>query len=277
MNATGFWTFIAALVIPIFLCTLSASAQSIWTSQISESSVGVEWLRPSMSGGGETTFFTSSLFLSGRVGVSSQLQVVGDLPISHFGLDADFVEASETAVGNPYVGIAWAALGGPTTWEVGMRLPLASSDNLGLFTGFIADVDRMEAFTADVFSLLVHGNYWYRNASGFGMRLRGGPSVQVYTGGEDFADDAELLLNYSAQGLYEAGTRVQISAGATGRMIVSEKDINLAERSFHQLGAGVVSNFGRFHPGIHLRIPIDTELNDIYDFVVGINVIMSLR
>jgi len=34
MNATGFWTFTAALVIPIFLCTISESAQPIWIFMI---------------------------------------------------------------------------------------------------------------------------------------------------------------------------------------------------------------------------------------------------
>lgn len=64
----------------------------------------------------------------------------------------------------------------------------------------------------------------------------------------------------------------------TGRIIVSESDINFAERMLNQLGVTVIGRFERVHPGLHLRIPFNFDDNDRDEpsYVVGLSVAVPL-
>lgn len=101
-----------------------------------------------------------------------------------------------------------------------------------------------------------------------------GPTLWFYTG-DTFDHDFNLLLDYAGRFGYQ-GQKVTILAGITGRLLVTEEGLDLGERSFHQLGISASMNMGRVRPGAHPRFPIDDDLNEVIDFVFGLNLAVDL-
>lgn len=247
----------------------SLSAQSIWVNQGQGKVIAIEFLKPNFDGEDNTTLATSAIFLSGRFPISSGMVFVAELPFSHIG-DEDFDE-SESSIGNPYLGLEIRKEGKPFFVELGLRPPLAPNDkDFAQSVGFVTDFDRAEAFGSKVFTITGKGNYYRKAASNMVVRLRVGPTLFLDTGRGNFVGETELLLDYNAQVGYE-GAQISLLGGFTGRLLVTESDLDLGERTFHQLGAAASLNLGVVHPGIHFRLPLDDDLKDDIDFVYGLH------
>jgi hypothetical protein len=113
-------------------------------------------------------------------------------------------------------------------------------------------------------------------ASGAVVRLRGGPSLLINTDKDRFEDATELFIGYSAQLGYES-EMVSIMGGFTGRANLTEEDADYGERSVHQLGFMASVGLGNVRPGIHLRLPLDEDLKDTFDFVLGFHLGVQLN
>jgi hypothetical protein len=230
------------------------------------------------------TFFSSAVFLSGRYPLSDAVDVVAEIPVSHLGRDASYPSCdrcvansrSETALGNPYIGIMFGERSASSYGEVGVRLPIARDDHNGLGTGFMSDHNRWEAFFEDILTIRGAGNYIHRVPSGFQLHLRGGTSLWVYT--DDFGDESvEALADYGVHGWYPVSEQVRISAGLTGRVIVSESDLSLSERMLNQFGVAVIGRFGGVEPGLHLRRPFSfDEDRDEPSYVLGLSLAIPM-
>ena len=268
-----------------FLALLSAvlPAQSIWLDRNSKKSVALEFLKPNFDEdmGIKSTY---ALFASLRLPISPSINLAIELPISHVVYqDYDFNwdvyndlyffrmrEKSETAIGNPYIGFE-TSTGKKAFLEMGLHIPLASDKKFrALAAGLFSDLDRLEAFGSEVLPLHLSLNYDHREASGFSIRLRGGPDLWINTDSEQGSDETELYMHYSAQLGYE-NVQFCFLAGITGKWWVTGEDMDFGERTFHQLGFEAGLKFGRIHPGIHLRLPLDDDLSEVLDSVIGLN------
>ena len=114
-------------------------------------------------------------------------------------------------------------------------------------------------------------NYRHRSNSGVVVRLRAGPSFWI---GQD-GRDSEVLINYSGQVGYEV-PKISLLGGITGRAIATEESLIGGGRTLHQLGAAVALGLGRLWPGMHVRIPVGSTMNQVLDFVVGFNVAIEI-
>jgi hypothetical protein len=264
------------LVCSAFLLPHGLFAQSIWLDRTHDKTISLEILKPDFAWDANTTFATSALFFSGRFPATHTISVVGEIPFSHFGRESDFdSDETDNAIGNPYLGIETHAEGSPVFGEFGFRFPLAPEDDgedaafAGLLTEF---VDRAEAFVIDAFPISGALNYKSKKPTGFVVRFRGGGTVWIAPGDRD---ESELFLLYSAQAGYES-PEVNFLAGFSGRCLLSEEDIDIAERTFHHLGLAINLTFGSLRPGISLRIPIDEDMTDILDSVFGLSLLINL-
>lgn len=269
-----------AILFATLQLTTSLSAQPIWLEQTSGNSIAIEVLKPNFKGDDDFTFISSALFLSGRFSLGGNLIFVGEVPLAHANRDdIKIVDPStgetifeldfepETIIGNPYVGLEFRKPGSSIFTEIGGRIPVTPDDKFSASSiGGSADFDRLEAFASDLLAITGKINYHNKNASNLVIRLRGGPTVWIPTD----EGDTELLLDYSAQVGYE-GQQVSVIGGLTGRLLVTEEDLDFGERTFHHLGLAASVRLGTVQPGIHLRFPIDEDLNDIIDFVFGFN------
>lgn len=255
------------------------SAQSLWMERGHERTLGLEILKPNFKNENDGFFAQSNsglvVFASLRLPVSGKILFVGELPFAHgsFETKSSFYNSSESqnAFGNPYLGLEIKDRTGAFITELGLRLPVTPEDKfISALTGLYADYDRLEAFLSKTFSLMTLANYHYRDQSGFALRLRGGPSLLIYTGKDSFDDEVELFMSYSAQAGYES-ERFSILGGITGRAILTEQDASFEERSVHQLGFNASVGLGKVRPGVHFKLPLDDDLKRSMNSVLGFN------
>lgn len=256
------------------LFPIALQAQSIWLDRSQDKSIGLEVMRPNFSAEEGDEVSGLLLFLSLRAPMTPQFRFVGELPFVRSSYESNFFftrSGSQSTVGNPYLGFEIGQRGTPFLGEFGIRLPAASEDKFGaVLMGIVSDYDRLEAFIPNTVSITGMLNYCHREASGFALRLRGGPSLLLNTD----EDDTELFIGYSAQAGYEA-PRFSLLGGFTGRAIMTEEDADFDERSIHQLGFNASAQFGKLRPGLHLRLPLDDDLQESLDAVLGLNLVLQ--
>lgn len=272
---------ISVLMLATLFVPLALSAQSIWLERSHQRAFSLEVLRPNFKNESDA-FFTQSnsgwvVFATLRLPVSGRILFVGELPFTHANAETKSVRfninesESQSVFGNPYLGVEITDRTGAFITEIGLRVPITPDDKfLGTITGLYSEYDRLEAFLPKVLSAMTIANYRYHAPSGFAFKLRGGPSLLIYTGDDAFDDDVELFMSYSAQAGYET-ERWSILGGVTGRALLTTEDASFDERSIHQLGFNASVGLGQVRPGVHFRLPLDDGLKESLDSVLGIN------
>jgi len=263
---------IIVCVLAIVACDVSVSvSQPIWLSREGDRVITWEFLKPNFAGDDHTSFLTSANFLSCRVRVQ-KIAVVAEIPFAHYGLDVEDSDEGDDAIGNPYIGVELSS-GENFFVELGARLPLAPDDNAAVLLGVLTDyVDRAEAFAVDAIPIVGAVNYLYRNPSGLGFRLRGGPSVLMATGDRN---EAEAFILYSAQVGY-FGPVVNFSGGLSGRWWLTSELDSFGEETLHQFVFALGFTPGVVQPSVNIRLPLDEDLSDMFDWVLGVNLAFNL-
>jgi len=280
------------------LCTLAllallavpAQAQSVFDGPgRAGDRVSVEWVKPSFDVGDENpfTFFTSSLFLSGRFGVGETGRIVVELPISHAGIDDEFAgsgDDSDTQIGNPYLGFELRP-NPEFLLEAGLRLPVVDSEDYSLFSedvqsaafGFLSNPNRPFAFAPDLLTIHALGNYVGSpgNDPAFELRLRGGPVVAIRTNDDDAllgdaGDDADLYAFLDAFGWY-VGEQFDFGAGLSSRIIVTEGG-SFSDKNISEFGLSAIAKLEGIEPGLTFKVPLDEDISDVVNYTFGITV-----
>lgn len=285
------------LIVLISLSAFPAQGQSLWTRPYTPNQVAVEFLKPSLDTAApeDRSVFTSAMFVSGTFLLSAQTALAVDVPVAHYnstiqapagaapgggaatsaplGLNLPSGPATirQTAIGNPYVGLALAPATVPFLVEAGVRLPLASSQSVARGLGQLTAFDRNEAFAKDVLSGQLLLNYRLGLSRKLSLRLRGGALGLVDTQ----ADSNHLVARYSAQAWYE-GNRLILGTGVTGRAPVGDSG-RFTDRGIHHVGGTVLANFDVVQPGLLLQVPLDATLSDVVSVVWGVTLSVSLQ
>lgn len=249
-----------------------ARAQGSWVrTGEGARSFALEVQKPSFEAD-EFTFLTTVLVLSGEFPVSDGISAELELPFAHAGFDAPFASSSSSRTfGNPYVGAAFYRDDGSGSLRVGVRLPLArefGDDDFATGVGVLSDQDRMERFPPDVLSLLGLGEHRSTLETGLTWALHGGGSVMTPTSGRG---ETEGYLLYGA-GIEAPFQAVRLGAGLTGRMIVTESELGLGERTIHQVSFSGRLDRGRVRPAVQYRLPVDDDLGQVLDWVLSLGV-----
>ncbi len=273
---SAFWQVIV-FAIAIALSPFSLSAQSLWLDRSHDKALSLEVLMPNFKndGAGAITSSNSGLavFSTLRLPLPEQIHFVGELALARASSTtsgAKFSSShSETAFGNPYLGIEIRARNTPIFAELGVRVPLASEDNaLSMATGAITDFDRLEAFAPKHFTVNGMMNFRRIESSGFMIRLRAGSSLAINTDKQDYERHADCFINYGAQLGYES-RQFSVGGSFSGRANISLDEGNFGERTIHQLGLATSVQLGQFRPGLQFRLPLDDDLKTIIDAVFG--------
>ncbi len=247
------------------------AGQSIWQGQEEESTLRLEMMRPTFDGEDLTTF-SSALFATARWQLVPSTALLVEVPFAYGELSAaegsPFDPAGETTVGNIYLGVEWRPSDAPVFLELGARAPLVEEDDvLACLVGAVSDLSRQEAFGAYMVPVNAAFSYRERFDNGLLLFARGGPSVWIPI--QD-RDDAEVIGLAEAQIGY-AEEQFGILGGVASRVLISE-DLNFDERTNFQFGAGAWYQIGRVRPALQLRVPIDEEMRDLLNTIVGFSV-----
>jgi hypothetical protein len=240
--------------------------------------VSVEILKPEMEGFLGYSFISSALFLSYRMPISENILFISEFPFAYAHVEySDFpyfeFEETDTKIGNPYLGIELQNMGNSFFSELGIRIPFISQDNFATLVGYSSDFDREEAFLSDI--VLIEGmvNYHKIFPSNLLIRIRVGPAFWINIDSNSYRDESELILKYSIQEGY-VSEKFSIVAGLTGMMLTTEGDLDIGERTFHQVGMSTNFGIGKIYPGIQFRLPLE---DTVTDFVIGLHLTVGLE
>jgi len=276
---------LATLVFPYVV-----AAQSIWLDGQSRKDVTLEFYQPQFrnqewSGYSFRQWGQLSgqvFFLTYRSQVSEKVVGVLELPYTRasysYGYSYEYsyrsdersYETSARALGNLYIGMESRSGNSLFSYEFGARIPILwSCCSSAADAGMFADFDRFGAFATRCISIQSAGNISVRSDKGLVGHARVGPSGMIYLG--CWGTSAQLLLHYSAQVGYERKP-IAVLGGLTGVTLLTDNYfLQPGNRSVYQLGFQANTSLGRFRPGVHLRIPLDHELREVYSSVWGLN------
>jgi hypothetical protein len=241
-----------------------ASAQSPYLDRGRDRTVLLEVLKPSFDVEDGPDFPTSTWFLGARLPAASQTRVVLELPWAIYE-EEDF---SAATIGNPYLGLEYGAAHSGPFGEFGLRPPLASSEDdvVASLSGILSDVDRWEAFWPDVIPVTAACNYRHEDPAGLRLRGRLGGSLWI----PEHGGDVELFALFGGWAGYES-RMVRVGGGWSGRALLTDEGVFGDQTLHHQLSAAVDVGSGRFRPGAHLRLPLNSDLSDTVSLAYGIS------
>jgi len=275
-----YYRFITVLIILVlnsysFIGLKTSEAQPLWFDRNYDAGLLLEILKPEFEGEDDLTFLTSAWFLSGRFRTNEKLCWSFEIPYTHYGFSSEWDDQKDDALGNPYIGVELGGLSSPVFGEIGFRVPLApaiydAATSAGQFADY---VDRTEAFLPDILSVQALINHYKRKPSGFSTRVRGGVINWIAIGERD---ESEMFLVYSAHAGYES-PKVSILAGISGRYFLTGDDLDVYEATIHRISVETGIQLGKTRPGIHFRLPVDDDLKNIIDYVIGFSVSVGLN
>lgn len=255
-----------AIALALLSFPSAALAQTPWVPPADGTQLGVEVLKPHFQSPGISA---EVLFVSARVPLGPSLRLVSEVPLVHASVDFFGTSESQTAIGNPYLGLEWERAG--FTLAFGARAPLADQDkDLALETGLFTDFDRWSAFLPDVIPVTAMAGYRMR-ARGFAFRAGLGPEALLNTGD----GDSELMARYVMQAWYD-GSVVATGVGFRGATFVTEDLGGVGQRTFDQVGAFLRLTFGQVRPALQVQVPLDNGLNDAVGIVYGLSVAVEI-
>jgi hypothetical protein len=267
MNRLG---FSIGLVTTVSLgAQVPAPAQAPWGPSGDSRSLSVEAIRASFDDI-DLSFPSPILYLGGRFPLGDGVTLVADVPLALLAARG----ASATVLGNPYVGVTLGT-GSGSGGDLGLRVPLASESGdlfgSGQSLAAFADFDRFEAWPEDFTS--ASGHVTYRKLS------PGGLQTGIAVGASLWAPrdrDNELLADYRADLGYRE-QRFALAAEFTGRAVLTESDLSVGERTFHQFAVGAGVALGRVWSTLFVRFPLDDDLKRTgFNSAVGVAAALSL-
>jgi hypothetical protein len=130
----------------------------------------------------------------------------------------------------------------------------------------LGDFVDFEAYVEDIWTIRGTLGYRHRAPNHVAVRVALRPTLMSPTG--DNTGDSELFLDYGVQVGYESD-QVRVGAAFNGRAWVTESDLDFGERTVHEFGLGAAMTFGRFRPGLLLRVPLDRDVTELVNPSLG--------
>lgn len=253
--------------------SMQAVGQPIWTRPYAPNRISVEMLRPALDtpAADELEPFTGAAFVAGTFLASERMGLTVEVPVARYAKETGSVSTAESVMGNPYIGLDITANRTPVLLELGARIPVLSDTSAAATLGTLSDADRSDAFAADLFTAQALLNYRIEFWRHYSLRLRGGPQLAVGT-----SDDAatNLVGRYGLQ-IWREGERFIWGLGATGRALVTESG-SFDDRTVHHAGGTFLLNFERAQPGLFVQVPLNSDVSDQVNWVMGVTLSVSL-
>lgn len=177
---------------------------------------------------------------------------------------------SSTTTSNLRLGMIFGEPG-VTSGELHVDLPIASEygdDDYATGFAIFTDYERFERFLADAWS--VGGSVAPQRELPSGAIVGGRLGATLLMPTED-GPDSELFVLPGAFATLPAGS-ARIGAELSASVIMSEEGLSFAQRSIFLGTLSVALPNASAAPELYLRLPLDDDLGEVIDFVLGVRV-----
>ena len=215
------------------------------------------------------------------------------------GADPPRVRGTDTALGNPYLGVEWSPRAGVSA-EVGLRVPLARAEPVredvgttdAVFAGLAADYERFDAYLSDVLTVRGAVEAQPQLTPDIALRLRAAPSVYVSTCGGGCRDRSDVGLALGAHVTATPGAWTVEAGLLTNQFYSDLQEDGYGYRFFNTdaaLALSASTEVGGVRPGLSARVPVSNGLlfgstdfftadgNRYADAAVGLSLDVPLR
>ena len=258
----------ARLLASLLACAAAPlSAQSLWPRKLDgPAELGLEWVRPTFDGEGQSTFAHGIWILDARVKAGKRLNVVAAFP--------RFVAGSSgggSSAGNIYVGVEFTDTTGRPEFTLGLRKGGDRTSFDDPWEVAYGDFDRLEEALpiGTAISGTRHTRPWQGEDSAF-AELRFGATVLVAEEG-----GGAMLFNYGVR-IGKDGETVGAGLAWTGRWGIGSGGGSLAS-TIDQLTLDLSLQRGVIRPSIAVRVPFDENLKEVLDYAVIVGVRVALK
>lgn len=259
------------------LLLLLASAQFASAQQmmhrLGKTGVAIEAIRP-VYDYADASVLSAAYYLSGHHQLNDRIMLIAELPFGYYAEETGMSFGNSSGgLGNPYLGMQVHS--GIFTFDAGVRVPTLSSSPDAIEFATFSDIQRFEAFLPDLFAL--HGGFAVqstpRNGMTYGANLS--PALVVRTrSGIDHPTD--VYLDYGANVGYVA-TQVRATVRFDGMGILTRDNLTFARATMHQAALTADFGAGRYRPGFYVALPVDRDMTDFLDTIVGVTFQVALR
>lgn len=217
--------------------------------------------------------------LSVSVPISKKLNLVAGIPYITAGISD---EVSESGLGNLFAGIQYRLTktqNNSTTLTAGVFVPIISSEKaFSVFAmGYFSDLCSFEKYlynTTSFYAMLAHNGI---TKDGFMYGLELGATYSIASDNDYFYEmESELYINYGVKAGYRANV-IDIQAELMGKMLLTESDLDLGERTLHMVAFGVQWNKGAIRPGVFYALHLKEYLRDEVSGVLGVKIDFVLK
>jgi hypothetical protein len=298
MKTTFFKLILAGMI--IILLPLFGTAKNQWSEndpgqtfllsspQSQTPTFSLRFLHPGFKEGSLSSL--SGIYeFSANIPVNKKWNIIARLPYSNLSTNREYwywEEESKSGIGNLFVGFQYRLnkkMDSPTSFTAGVYLPTISEKNawhiiaLGSYTDFYS-YEKYMYNTTSLYANFSHHSIEKNNSRKpcfmYGFEIG---STYMIPGNKwtDYLED-ELFLHYGLT----AGVRVPVvdfKVELAGKMLVTESDMDLSERSFHMMSFGAQLNFGNIRPGIYYAIHLKEEYREAISGVLGIKLDIILN
>jgi hypothetical protein len=244
---------IALLLFCFGMFPVAAGAQTIDRNPL-RASVLFEALHP-LYEDDDLDITSAAYILSGRVPIGRSSALLFDLPFAHVNLDDDLnlEDDTESSIGNPLIGISLMSSNAEV--QLGGRPGLADDEDLALALIRPVDVMRSEAFDPDIGTVFARVRVKQPIDRGLVWGFDLGATVWLP---EEDQNENEVFADYGLA-VGHVGRSARLTLRFKGRALLTEDDLDFAERSTHQLGMYADFGSGPIRPGLAALIHLDED------------------
>lgn len=223
----------------------------------------------------ETSFPSSTWFLSGRMPITDRVRAMVDVPFAHAKVDLGLGKESNTVLGNPYLGLEF--LTRSLVLETGVRLPLTTADGESFadVVALLGDIQRSEAFMEDIVPVTAAATYTHGLDRGLSLQARTGVVGVFYTGDNEELD-SDALIDYGLLATYPTGA-ARFGLGFYGRWAATADEGSFGNNSIHHAALSADYKVRGVRPGISIRVPVDSQYEEIVNSTIGLYLQVPIR
>lgn len=238
--------------------------------------------KPFYVGEDNTTSLTGIYQLYCDVPVSSNFNIIGNIPYINYSFVQDYYynqnyhfEYNKNGVGNIFIGMQTRSdliNGKGSSISFGIFLPTAN-EKVSV-NGVIVNYYDILKYIPNSIGLYFNYALFRTSEKGFNYNLEFGPNVLIATNGDN--DETELFIHYAAGAGFRSGL-FELNSEFLGIGILTDNEEDLNERLIHQISFGALLHFENITPKLFYRLYVNDKMLRRVDGVLGIGVGVELE